>query len=216
MAANVLLAVLWASQANTVPATFWSLAFLLLPENAHHRLSITQQLLNQQDSASGDGATVQAQQQQHNTAPGRDPVPTASGGLLAAAFLLATDRKSCASRCVAESIRLRVQSIDVRVAAADLTLRTSTGQSLQVPKGRILAICPFESHHDSQLYPGMGPEILNGDGNCQPVQGSCEGSEQRQTGQQGFSTWDFNPYREPMSVGDPGAIAPSVAGERLC
>lgn len=47
--------------------------------------------------------------------------------LARAARLQAADRKSAASRCVAEALRLRVQSIDVRFAAADLTLPTSTG-----------------------------------------------------------------------------------------
>lgn len=31
-------------QANTVPATFWALAFLLLPENAHHKQQILSSL----------------------------------------------------------------------------------------------------------------------------------------------------------------------------
>ena len=33
---NLLLAVMWASQANTIPATFWTVAFLLMPENNRH------------------------------------------------------------------------------------------------------------------------------------------------------------------------------------
>ena len=34
---HVMLAVMWAALANTVPAAFWSVAFLLLPEHAQHR-----------------------------------------------------------------------------------------------------------------------------------------------------------------------------------
>jgi len=37
LAPHVMLAVMWAALANTVPAAFWSVAFLLLPENAQHR-----------------------------------------------------------------------------------------------------------------------------------------------------------------------------------
>ena len=37
LAPHVMLAVMWAALANTVPAAFWSVAFLLLPEHAQHR-----------------------------------------------------------------------------------------------------------------------------------------------------------------------------------
>ena len=37
LAPHVMLAVMWAALANTVPAAFWSVAFLLLPEHARHR-----------------------------------------------------------------------------------------------------------------------------------------------------------------------------------
>ncbi|KAK9821864.1 hypothetical protein WJX74_006795 [Apatococcus lobatus] len=43
---HVLLAVLWASLANTIPATFWTLAYLLQPEQ-WHQLAEVQQLLSQ-------------------------------------------------------------------------------------------------------------------------------------------------------------------------
>ncbi len=39
-APNMLLAVLWASLANTLPAAFWSTAFLLLPEQATWREAV--------------------------------------------------------------------------------------------------------------------------------------------------------------------------------
>ena len=37
LAAHVMLAVMWAALANTVPAAFWAVAFLLQPENAEHK-----------------------------------------------------------------------------------------------------------------------------------------------------------------------------------
>ena len=37
LAPHVMLAVMWAALANTVPAAFWSVVFLLLPEHAQHR-----------------------------------------------------------------------------------------------------------------------------------------------------------------------------------
>ena len=43
---------------------------------------------------------------------------------------LSMDRRSAISRCCAEAVRLRVQSIDVRIAAADLELTTSKGDKV--------------------------------------------------------------------------------------
>ena len=40
----MLLAVLWASQANSAPAAFWCLGFLLLPENRRHREAVEAQI----------------------------------------------------------------------------------------------------------------------------------------------------------------------------
>ena len=114
----MLLAILWASQANTVPATFWSLAMLLLPENKGHAAAILSELkeeVRKESAASPATATATTKQQQVQASVSR------------AAFRLATDRKSAVSRCVAEAIRLRVHSIDLRIAAADISLGLSSG-----------------------------------------------------------------------------------------
>lgn len=163
--------------------------------------------------------------------------------LLPAALGLATNRRSRASCCVAEATRLRVQSLDVRFAAARLQLwvdarggeggkvgawfggwggreaaeqclrgGASAGQAwlaraasapvepaaagveacarlhalcarvqVTIPKGCILALCPYESHHDDDLYPNAAA---------------------------------FDPARPPLSLGASGAavVPPSVAG----
>jgi hypothetical protein len=39
---NLLLSLMWAMQANTAPAAFWALAFLLLPHHSHHRDAVRQ------------------------------------------------------------------------------------------------------------------------------------------------------------------------------
>jgi hypothetical protein len=55
---------------------------------------------------------------------------------------------------VAEAIRLRVHSIDLRITSRAIELTDSKGgKSLSLPSGRLLAVCPFESHHDDALYP---------------------------------------------------------------
>ncbi|KAJ9527737.1 hypothetical protein QJQ45_000431 [Haematococcus lacustris] len=115
---NLLLALLWASQANTAPSVFWTVARLLLPSQAQH-------------------LKVRG----------------------AAAAQRATERRSAASRCAAEAIRLAVQGLDVRVAAVDLALTSSTGQKVVAPRGCLLAVCPFLSHQDAALFPPSGREF---------------------------------------------------------
>jgi cytochrome P450 len=133
---SMLLAVLWASQANTVPAAFWSVAFLLLPENAGHLAAVRAAV----DSPEG-------------SAPTR---------LVAAAC----DRGSPPSLCAMEALRLRAPSIDVRVAATDILVPPAAAAEaanaeddaaggalpVAVAAGSVVAICPWESHLDGRLY----------------------------------------------------------------
>ena len=107
LAPNLLLAVLWASQANTVPATFWSLAFLLLPENQPHLSRVIADL---------------------------DTEVKKEGDVHQAIYNLSSDRRSLVSRCVGEAIRLRVHSIDLRIATSNLELTKDDGSILSVPK----------------------------------------------------------------------------------
>jgi hypothetical protein len=55
-------------------------------------------------------------------------------------------------------------------------------RELRVPRGTLLAICPFVSHHDRQLYGGGGAD-----------------------------PWAFDPDRAPIQM-EPGAVASSAAG----
>jgi cholesterol 7alpha-monooxygenase len=138
----MLLAVLWASQANTAPATFWSIAFLILPENKNFQATMFKELEHEI-----------GKERNMSDEPNLNSSKSPTRAMLhKAAVRLAMDRKSCISRCVAESIRIRSHSIDLRIAAADLDLMTSTGTKVHLPKGRLLAICPFDSHHDQNLY----------------------------------------------------------------
>ena len=57
-------------QANTVPATFWALAFLLLPDNAHHKQQILSVL---QSGGSHDNSRTAPAQQQGMDDAGQPP-----------------------------------------------------------------------------------------------------------------------------------------------
>jgi hypothetical protein len=108
---NMLLAVLWASQANAVPAAFWSLGFLLLPENRRHLQAVVQEA--QQAATAGtdtpepaaDNAQLSHAHSQHATVKGLPPLLTneQQRGLVA----LASNRRSAAAAAVAEALRLR-------------------------------------------------------------------------------------------------------------
>ena len=104
---------------------------------------------------------------------------------MASAARLSTSRRSAISRCVAEAVRLRVQSIDVRFAASDLQLPSSGGDQkpVHIPRGRILAICPFELHHDPALY--------------------------------GDDAWEFRPDRPELKLGDGATVVASVSGRAM-
>lgn len=116
----MLLAILWASQANAVPATFWSLAFLLLPENKIHLDAVLSELKEE--------VVKEAGSIERRKTPAGVINPREKAAITQAAFGLSVDRKSAISRCVAEAVRLRVHSIDLRIAAADLRLASSTGE----------------------------------------------------------------------------------------
>jgi hypothetical protein len=150
----MLLAVLWASQANTVPATFWTLAMLLLPENKVYAAAVVSQFAdlvkreegllsaatksspNSADMKGGKGLSAETKLSPNSAISfaedrsSTEPLCMNDDQLRAvakASFQLATDRKSMISRCVAEAIRLRVHSIDLRMAAKDIALISSSG-----------------------------------------------------------------------------------------
>ncbi|KAA6426780.1 MAG: cytochrome P450, partial [Trebouxia sp. A1-2] len=198
IAPHVLLALLWASLANTIPATFWALAFLLLPDNQEHKQQI---LLALQSTRFPDTHTsvpdAQAQQEKsHNgrfsaavgdseavaaglaaAAPGFDAathpnVPPASEAATSetAAPALdmqtaapdgrgndslvagACDRSSLLAGCVAEAVRVRAPGVAVRMATCDLAMPSASGQSVHISKGDMLAVSPYESHHDPRFF----------------------------------------------------------------
>ncbi|KAL6772438.1 hypothetical protein ACKKBG_A30250 [Auxenochlorella protothecoides x Auxenochlorella symbiontica] len=124
---NMMLCFMWASQANATPTAFWTLAFLLLPENAAYRGRVE--------------AELQA------TRSSTDPA--------ASLVDLACSRSSALNKCIAETIRLRAPSIDVRIAASDVMLRLPGREGLLLEKGSVLATSPFESHSDERLF---GPD----------------------------------------------------------
>ena len=116
---QLLLATLWASQANTAPSLFWVVAMLSLPENK----GFLDRVLTDVSYATGRG-----------------------GSQLAAALKVASDPDSFIHKCVSEAIRLKAPGIDVRVAASDLTVEREGGAApVVIPKGDMLVVCPYQA-----------------------------------------------------------------------
>lgn len=96
-----------------MPAMFWSLALLLLPEHAAARHKLLQELqdtIQQQQQPANLPTQTEAkrQQQPQQQQPGAVAIDKATE---AAMLQVALDKRSWASRCVAEAIRLRLHSI---------------------------------------------------------------------------------------------------------
>ncbi|KAL4517297.1 hypothetical protein Ndes2526B_g00518 [Nannochloris sp. 'desiccata'] len=119
---NMILAVLWASQANTVPTAFWTIGFLLLPE---HKSTYLQQIRASIDQGRGDSSTLPS---------------------------FACDSSSLLIKCCMESLRLRSASTDVRMAAKDFILNNQHDEDILIEKGTMVMICPWISHMDPRLY----------------------------------------------------------------
>jgi hypothetical protein len=149
----MLLAVLWASQANAAPSVFWALAFLLLPENAAQQQAVAAEAAAAAAQGGGEAAAACGRTPTAAPAAGcgsseasengaEDRPPGGEGGsgsgseggslLLSGAqqaglAALAGQRRSAAAAAVAEALRLRSFSIDVRIAAADVALPGGDG-----------------------------------------------------------------------------------------
>jgi cholesterol 7alpha-monooxygenase len=151
---NMLLAVLWASQANTVPATFWALAFLLLPAHAKHLSEAMHWLRSSPPSSK---ATLS------------NKTPRLSNADEHALIEAACDPESPLRKCCLEAVRLRSPSIDVRVAAADVAVPCGDAQYMQIPKGSVVAISPWMTHLDPRAFEGPRDYDPNRNGITIPV-----------------------------------------------
>ena len=170
---NMLLAVLWASQANTVPTAMWTVGFLLLPENRKYLDSIRSSILGDSKNAKTpkiEGAVL-------------------SGKQLERLVEMACDADSLLTRCCMEALRLRSASTDVRIAATDIVIpvnnsndehngngndgggdggeeneisaassdgKMNTSSAVFITKGTMVMICPYLSHTDPRLYENPG------------------------------------------------------------
>ncbi|XP_057647075.1 cytochrome P450 7A1 [Chionomys nivalis] len=123
------LAILWASQANTIPATFWSLFQMIRsPEAlkaASEEVNGALQSAGQNPSCEGNG--IYLDQMQLNDLPVLDSI-------------------------IKEALRLSSASLNIRTAKEDFTLHLEDG-SYNIRKDDIIALYPQLMHLDPEIYP---------------------------------------------------------------
>ncbi|XP_008056595.1 cholesterol 7-alpha-monooxygenase [Carlito syrichta] len=123
------LAILWASQANTIPATFWSL--LQMIRNPDAMKAATEEVNKTLESAgqkiSFEGSPICLNQMQLNNLPVLDSI-------------------------IKESLRLSSASLNIRTAKEDFTLHLEGG-SYSIRKDDIIALYPQLMHLDPEIYP---------------------------------------------------------------
>jgi len=122
------LAFLWALQANTIPATFWS---LLLPlRDPAARAALTAEVRAVLGDAPADPET------------GR---PQLDRDALSKLVML--------DSAISEALRMTSGSLTIREALEDVSLTLSDGSTLPIRQGDRVGIYPYLMHHDPALYP---------------------------------------------------------------
>ncbi|KAM9626397.1 cytochrome P450 7A1 [Trichechus inunguis] len=123
------LVVLWASQANTIPATFWSLFQMIRSPEAMKAATdeVNRTLENAGQKISFEGNPICLNQMQLNDMPVLDSI-------------------------IKESLRLSSASLNVRAVKEDFTLHIEDG-SFNIRKDDFIAFYPQLVHLDPRIYP---------------------------------------------------------------
>lgn len=123
------LALLWASQANTIPAAFWSLFQVIRSPEAMKAASeeVNRALQSTGQELSSGGNAIYLDQEQLNNLPVLDSI-------------------------IKEALRLSSASLSIRTAKEDFTLHLEDG-SYNIRKDDIIALYPQLIHLDPEIYP---------------------------------------------------------------
>lgn len=131
---------LWALQGNTIPATFWTLFFLIQNPEAMER--VKKEIRTVLDEANKDRTSSSNRSDSWRIDINRENLKK---------FTLL----DCA---ISEALRIATGSMMMRRATKDMVLDLPTGP-LSIKKGMNLAIYPYLTHHDSSIFPN--PEEFN-------------------------------------------------------
>ncbi|XP_055459126.1 cytochrome P450 7A1 isoform X1 [Psammomys obesus] len=123
------LAILWAAQANTIPATFWSLFQMIRNPEAMRAASeeVNRVLQCAGQKLGSGGNAIHLDQKQLKNLPVLDSI-------------------------IKEALRLSSASLNIRTAKEDFTLHLEDG-SYNIRKDDIIALYPQLMHLDPEIYP---------------------------------------------------------------
>uniref|UniRef100_A0A8C5M7Y0 Cholesterol 7-alpha-monooxygenase n=1 Tax=Leptobrachium leishanense TaxID=445787 RepID=A0A8C5M7Y0_9ANUR len=127
--AKIQLALLWASLANTIPATFWTVFHLL-------RCPRTMKAANEEVKQVLEKASQKV----------------TAGGKLITLTREQLDDMPILDSMIKESLRLSSASLNVRVAKENFTLNLDTSNSFKIRKDDIVAFYPQLIHLDPEVY----------------------------------------------------------------
>ncbi|XP_066576153.1 cytochrome P450 7A1 [Amia ocellicauda] len=122
-------ALLWASQANTLPATFWTLFYLIRCPEAMKAASeeVKRTLEKSGQKASLDGSHIFLKREQLDDMPILDSI-------------------------IKESMRLSSASLNIRVAKENFLLHLDNNESYDIRKDDVIALYPQLLHFDPEIY----------------------------------------------------------------
>ncbi|KAF5889293.1 cholesterol 7-alpha-monooxygenase-like, partial [Clarias magur] len=122
-------AILWASQANTLPATFWTLFYLIRCPEAMTAASEEVKNIFERSNQKVDP---------------RDPRLVLTREDL--------DRMPVLDSVIKEAMRLSSASLNVRVAKGDFLLHLDNKESYRIRKDDVIALYPQMLHFDPEIY----------------------------------------------------------------
>lgn len=122
-------ALLWASQANTLPATFWSLLYMIRSPDAMKAAS--EEVQKVLDSS------------------GQKPNPNKPTLCLSREEL---DNMPVLDSVIKEAMRLSSASLNIRVAKEDFLLHLDNQESYHIRKDDVIALYPPMLHFDPEIY----------------------------------------------------------------
>ncbi|KAM6948898.1 cytochrome P450 7A1 [Aplochiton taeniatus] len=122
-------ALLWASQANTLPATFWSLLYMIRSPDAMQAANeeVKQILESSGQRVDPGNPTLTLTREQLDNMPVLDSI-------------------------IKEAMRLSSASMNVRVAKEDFLLHLDNQESYRIRKDDVIALYPQMLHFDPEIY----------------------------------------------------------------
>ena len=120
------LALLWAAQANTVPAAFWSVAYLLQDPRAMAAVREELGATADDDSAGRSSAREWTREE--------------------------LDRMRRLDSCICEALRLSSASMMMRRVTEAHALELASGQLIQLRAGDMVCLFPYLTHRDPEIF----------------------------------------------------------------